>query len=234
MINKMKLIILVIPGIFSFSNSRGQVPVSQEPRHHKVVDNGHIRLLLVRIPPGDTTLFHVHATPSVFVVLTDAKTGSEVISEEDHSASPIKHYGNIWFEGFYKKPRIHRVYNNDDHIFQVMDIELTNRNLVKIDSPINQEGITFLFEEKPVRAYRMHLSPGRSIPIQRRKADVLMIQLNDSSANPGEQAFILDNRPAYTKFFNMKGHYLYVDSGMSFEIKNEGSGEAEFAFFELK
>jgi hypothetical protein len=234
MINKMKLILLVSVGFFSFSNSHGQVPVSQEPRHHKVVDNGHIRLLDVRISPGDTTQFHIHATPSVFVVLTDAKTGSQVISEEDHSASPIKHYGNIWFEGFYIKPRIHRVYNSDEHIFQVMDIELTNKNLVTIDSPINQAGITFLFEEKQVRAYRMQLSPGHSVSIQPRKADVLLIQLNDSLVNPGLQAFVPGNRPAQKTFFNLKGYYLYINSGTAFELKNEGSGESAFAFFELK
>jgi hypothetical protein len=234
MINKMKLLLLVTAGIFSFSKSHGQVPVSQEPRHHKVVDNGHIRLLNVLIPAGDTTQFHIHATPSVFVVLTDAKTGSEVISEEDHSASPIKHYGNIWFEGFYIKPRIHRVYNSDDHIFHVMDIELTNKNFVTIDSPINQEGITFLFEEKPVRAYRMHISPGHTVSIQPRKADVLLIQLNDSLVNPGMQTYMPVNSPAQRTFFNTKGYYLYINSGTAFELKNEGSGESVFVFFELK
>ncbi len=234
MINNMKLILLVMVGSFSFSNSQGQVAVSQEPRHHKVVDNGHIRLLDVRIPPGDTTQFHIHATPSLFVVLTDAKTGSQVISEEDHSASPIIHYGNIWFEGFYVKPRIHRVFNNDDHIFQVMDIELTNKNFVTIDSPINQNGITLLFEEKPVRAYRMHLSPGHSVSIQPRKADVLLVQLNDSLVNPGLQVYVPVNSPGQKTFFNMKGYYLYINSGTAFELKNEGSGESAFAFFELK
>jgi hypothetical protein len=198
------------------------------------MDNEHIRLLNVLIPPGDTTQFHIHATPSVFVVLTDAKTGSQVISEEDHTASPIKHYGNIWFEGFYVKPRIHRVFNNDDHIFQVMDIELTNKNFVTIDSPINQEGITLLFEEKPVRAYRMQLPPGHSVSIQPRRADVLLIQLNDSLINPGLQAYVPVNSPSQKKFFNKKGSYIYINSGTAFELKNQGSGESTFAVFELK
>ncbi|HEX3080985.1 MAG TPA: hypothetical protein VHQ04_11000, partial [Puia sp.] len=46
---------------------RSQVPVSQEPLHHKVLENNHLRLLDVHIPPGDTSMFHIHATPSVFV-----------------------------------------------------------------------------------------------------------------------------------------------------------------------
>ena len=109
-----------------------QIPVSQEPRHHKILENDHLRLLDVHIPPGDTSMIHLHATPSVFVVLNNVKTGSQVISEEDHSKSPIPHFGNIWFEGFYEKSRIHRVWNSDSSEFHVMDIELTNKNYITI------------------------------------------------------------------------------------------------------
>lgn len=234
MINKMNFILSTTAGVLSFVMSHGQVPVSQEPRHHKVLDNGHIRLLDVQIPPGDTTQFHIHATPSIFVVLTNAKTGSQVVSEEDHSASPIKHYGNIWFEGFYQKPRIHRVYNMDEHMFNVMDIELTNTSFKTIDPPITEGGFTFLFEEKPVRAYRVNLLHGKTVSIQPRKADVLIIQLSDSSVNPGVQVFVPDNRSSGVSYLNRKGSFVYVLSGTTFELRNEGSGEGEFAFLELK
>jgi hypothetical protein len=228
-------LIPLIPACFLFSNiCYGQVPVSQEPRHHKVLDNGHVRLLDVRVPPGDTTLIHIHATPSLFVVLTDAKTGSQVISEEDHSGSPIKHYGNIWFEGFYLKPRIHRVYNQDQHLFNVMDIELTNTNFRVIDSPITLNAFNFLFEEKPVRAYRLIVLPGQVISIPPRKADILIIQLNDSSEDPGMQMFVPTTRPTERSQFNKKGYYKYVVAGTPFTLKNGGSGKGEFAFFELK
>jgi hypothetical protein len=230
----MKLSWLFISLLFCSSGGRAQVPVSQEPRHHNVLDNGHVRLLNVQIPPGDTTQFHIHATPSVFVVLTDVKTGSEVISEEDHSASPIPHYGNIWFEGFYDKPRIHRVFNLDKQLFHVMDIELTNRNYISIDLPIQQEAFHFLFEEKPVRAYRLILTKGEKIFLEPRKADILMIQLTDSMDIVGTTAILFRNQLAHGKSFRQKGDFAYMESGNSIEIKYEGSGIAEFAFFELK
>ena len=47
-----------------------QVQVSKEPRHKKVLENKYIRLLDVNIPPGDTSLFHIHSTPSVFLHFT--------------------------------------------------------------------------------------------------------------------------------------------------------------------
>ncbi len=58
---------------------------------------------------------------------------------------------------FMKQPRIHRVWNSDTTEFHVMDIELTNKNYITIDSPIHQAGFYILFDEKPVRAYRLDL-----------------------------------------------------------------------------
>ncbi|HEY2649789.1 MAG TPA: hypothetical protein VGI38_11385 [Puia sp.] len=201
-----------------------QIPVSQESRHHKILENDHVRLLDVHIPPGDTSLFHIHATPSVFLILHNVKTGSQVISEEDHSKSPIPHFGDMWFEGFYVKPRIHRVWNSDSSEFHVMDIELTNKNYITIDGPVKQAPFTFLFDEKPVRAYRLDLSPATDISIAAGRADVLMILLKDS----------VSSVQANKKDFQKKGDFLYVSSGTSIEVKNKGGTEATFAFFELK
>ena len=203
---------------------QAQIPVSQEPRHHKILENDHLRLLDVHIPPGDTSMIHIHATPSVFVVINNVKTGSQVISEEDHSKYPIPHFGNIWFEGFYEKPRIHRVWNSDSAEFHVMDIELTNKNYVKIDEPIKQAPFTFLFDEKPVRAYRLDLQPAADIPILADKADILIILLTDSATS------VHANR----KDFHKKGDFLYISSGTNLGLTNGGHEKATFAFFELK
>jgi len=221
----MRRYFLFIPVIFlGVGICRAQVPVSQEPRHHKVLDNGHVRLLDVHIEAGDTTLFHVHATPSVFLLLREANTGSQVISEENRSNTPIPHYGNIWFEGFYIKPRIHRVYNRDNHEYRVMDIELTNKNYIVLDSPINMTDFTFLFEEKPVRAYRLTMSADGKISLSPRKGDILMIMLADSAVA------VRVNE----KSIHLKGEFLYISSGTQVDIRNEGTAKAEFAFFELK
>src|SRR5882762_10137388 len=87
-----------------------QIQVSQEPRHHNVFENAWVRVLDVHIPPGDTSLIHKHSTPSVFMILSNTKTGSEVIVEPE---KPSFNDGHIWFEGFYTTPRIHRVWNSD-------------------------------------------------------------------------------------------------------------------------
>ncbi len=80
-----------------------QVAVSKEPRHRNVFENNVVRVLDVRVPPKDTSQFHKHETPSVFIVLNPAKTGSEVITEEI-KATALSKDATISFEGFYTTP----------------------------------------------------------------------------------------------------------------------------------
>src|ERR1700739_1806798 len=93
------------------------IQVSQEPRHHNVLENEWVRVLDVHVPPHDTTLMHIHSTPSVFLTLSNAKTGTEVLSDP---GKPVFTAGDIWFEGYYDKPRIHRLWNEDTIEFHAM------------------------------------------------------------------------------------------------------------------
>jgi hypothetical protein len=222
----MKRILLLIGMFRFFLPAFAQIPVSQEPRHHDVLDNGHVRLLDVHILPGDTSLIHIHQTPSVFLILSNVKTGSQVIQEENQSKSLYRHDGNIWFEGFYTVPRIHRVWNSDTSEFHVMDIELPRKNFIVIDSPIRTPtGIfEFLFEEKPVRVYQMKLPPGLSMVLDQRKADILMIQTSDS------HSVVRVNEKSFMK----KGDFFYIPAGKAIQIKNNGRSSAAFAFLEIK
>ncbi|HXD78117.1 MAG TPA: hypothetical protein VN616_09945 [Puia sp.] len=76
---KLSFFLLVIIGIGT--SGYAEVQVIQEPRHHKVLGNEWVRVLDVRIPPHDTTLMHKHSTPSVFVMISNVKSGSQVLVE---------------------------------------------------------------------------------------------------------------------------------------------------------
>lgn len=213
------LAILLLAAILS---SSAQIQVSKEPRHHNVFENGWVRVLDVRIPPGDTSLMHKHSTPSVFMVLTNTKTGSQVITE------PAKIHlteGNIWFEGFYDKPRIHRVWNSDTSEFHVIDLELLNKDPKPIDPPLDMKTLTLLFDEKPVRGYRFTLAAQSSFTLPHRKAPMLAVLLTDAMGN-----LAVNNKP-----FAKKGDYLFIPAGnSSTSFINKGSADQHFVFFELK
>ncbi|MBN9382030.1 MAG: hypothetical protein J0H74_14780 [Chitinophagaceae bacterium] len=197
-----------------------QVQVSEEPMHHKVFDNGWVRMLDVHIPPGDTSLWHKHSTPSVFLILSNTKTGSEAKIEPHR---PPFTDGRIWFEGFYDTVRIHRVWNADDHEFHVIDMELPHRPNKTIDPPIADSAFTLLFDEKPVRGYRMTLGAGGSDRLSPRKAPVVIICVDDGTVVKVEGAQL-----------HKKGDYIFIPAGAKLDFQNEGQADAKMAVFELK
>jgi hypothetical protein len=58
------------------------VPVHQEPRHHLVLDVPGTRILDVQIPPGDTTLYHTHSDPILYVTMSTSQTRSQTLGRD--------------------------------------------------------------------------------------------------------------------------------------------------------
>ena len=198
-----------------------QVQVSQEPRHHKVLENEYVRVLDVHLPPHDTTLMHKHSTPSVFIVLSNTKTGSEVLIEP---GKPAFTDGNIWFEGFYDKPRVHRVWNEDTVEFHVMDIELPHTpgaNFFVMNPPFSRQ----IVDEKPVRVYRVSIPPGAHLVFPRSSSPLLVVGLSGPAARG-----VVNHQP-----FAKKGDYLFLPGGSPLAVGNDSpTAEQEFALIYLK
>lgn len=62
------------------------VPVHQEPRHRMVFESSGIRILDVQIPPGDTTLFHTHSDPILYVTMSSSTTRTQSLGGEWNGA----------------------------------------------------------------------------------------------------------------------------------------------------
>jgi quercetin dioxygenase-like cupin family protein len=58
------------------------VPVHQEPRHRMVFDSPGTRILDVQIPPGDTTLFHTHNDPILYVNMSGSTMRNQTLGGE--------------------------------------------------------------------------------------------------------------------------------------------------------
>jgi hypothetical protein len=175
------------------------------------------------VVPNDTTLFHKHEIPSVFIVLTNAKSGSELISQGTMSNAPVT-YGNIWFDGFYTSPRIHRVWNSDTIEFHAMDIELLNKAYKEIDSPLQQKSIRMLFNEKPVRSYTCLLNASSTINLDERKCPMFVVDIDDLN----------DKVTVNDKLLKQKGDFIFIPEGSKSVFINKGTTTAQLVIFELK
>jgi hypothetical protein len=203
------------------TSAQEAVAVSKEPLHKNVFENEYVRVLDVQIAPGDTTLYHKHETPSVFISLHPVKTGSQVIVEEG-VATALSLDRTITFEGFYKSPRIHRVWNADTSVFHVMDIEVLTKGNIDAGAAIEGESFKQLFNAAPVRAYRVTLKGKQDVEIKRNTA-VLVVGLNDASS-------AMVNKTSFTK----QGDFLFIPPSEKIKMVNKGVQESSFALLEFK
>ena len=98
------------------------VPVYEEPRHTPVFINEFVRVIQARIKDKDTSLFHIHATPSAFVFVKKANYDNQVLGEG--WTRPNYPKGYAWYSSFATGPSTHRVAAlPKDEIF-AYDVEL--------------------------------------------------------------------------------------------------------------
>lgn len=202
-------------------NAQQAIAVSKEPFHKNVFENEYVRVLDVRFGPGDTTQFHKHETPSVFISLHPVRTGSQVIVE-DGSATVLSLDRRITFESFSKSPRIHRVWNMDTSVFHVMDVEVLTKGDKNIEPPIALPEFKQLFDVPQVRAYRITLKGNQEIEIKRNAA-ILVVGLTDG-------AKVSVNNKSFLK----EGDFLFIPASEKIKLENKASQEYSFALLELK
>src|SRR5688572_19433388 len=119
-------LLLFTTGISIFAS--GQIPVRDEPRHHNVFENDVVRILDVHLVPGDTTLYHVHNTPFLFIIFTNVIVSLQLFGGQPQKGASVT--GIISYVRM-TTARIHRVRNGDSSWFHVLDIELTDTEHAK-------------------------------------------------------------------------------------------------------
>lgn len=103
------------------------VPVHQEPRHHLVFDSPDMRILDVQIPPGETTLFHTHSDPILYVTMSSSVMRSQVLGREwsggeAAAASPSRIGRMSSTTSYATQPVTHRLNNVGPTFFRLIGI----------------------------------------------------------------------------------------------------------------
>ena len=185
-----------------------QIHVRDEPRHHNIFENEFIRILDVHLGPGDTTLYHLHNTPSVFVTLANVKVGSQLTGQQPQKGANIS--GLIMYDAI-TTPRIHRVWNDDTSWFHVMDIELIagqpKNNVELIDAndlKLNDDELITLFNEKLITGYKMRFGKGQTMKLPSSRSGYLLVSTGETFVNITLNVTIQHRK--------MKaGHYVWLD-----------------------
>jgi hypothetical protein len=202
------------------------LPVREEPRHHVALQNQYIRLLDVRLPPGDTTFFHIHETPSLFVILSKTVTASQVKDENWIQGTFTSEPGHAWYNDFKNGPLIHRVCNADTIPFHVMDIEILS-NYNKNTNQISPFPFDTLFTCAKAFAYHVNFSNKEDKKLIENRGPMVIIVVS----GPG---VIMQNQKNKKQQEVLQGTFLWIEPGTNFSIQNSESDETSAVIFELK
>jgi hypothetical protein len=138
------------------------VPVYREPMHRLVYRNPLVRVLDVRIPPGDTTAYHVHGAPMVGIALQDARAWYQPSGEAPGPAAAAKPTPYVFTNWSQPLPYTHRVANVDRGPLHYVVAEWLARSGRAAPALPNDESRELIEESPELRVYRITLEPHAS------------------------------------------------------------------------
>jgi len=215
--NKQYLLFLLVI-VISITKSTAQVPVMKEPRHKPVLVNNYVRLLDVHINPGDTTLYHIHATPSVIVFISKSTIGAQKMGEAPSAANAVLP-AQTSFANYGANPITHRVFNAGENIFHVMDIELVRKE-PSADSCAALTNVATTINEKLVRVYNFDVSHQQPFIAAKNNCAHLLVCISGEINTPAKKL--------------QAGDYIFYDPGKSISITNNQEQGATCVMLELK
>lgn len=204
------------------------VPVEQEPRHRLALEDQYIRLFDVRIPPGDTTLYHSHQRDSIYIPISGI--ANLVNQELGKAAKPLSiKPGDVAFAEHSKASFTHRVSNLGTEEFHVIDIELIaalKGSSASGELPVGHQPV---LENPRVRISRIVLEPGQFV-------------VGDSTSAPHGVTVVLagtrigfrGDSGATQRSDVVLGQFYRRAELVSQEIHNEGSDRLELISVEIK
>ena len=222
--NKLTNNIQFVLTLFLFYSSvlTAQVQVSKESHHKNVIENNYIRLLDVWINPGDTTMFHIHSTPSLFLHFTNTDVGTQIMGQD--WVKNRNEMGNASYRSFTNDTLVHRVSNFDTSVFHVTDIELLKS--YKSNIPIQPLPFTVLFDSEKAIAYRLaHSSLDKTIISNRRPMIAELVE--------GQEVIYYDVLKKKTTSI-LTGKYLYIKPKSSFYFSAKENENINMVLFEIK
>jgi hypothetical protein len=179
----------------------------------------------VNLKPGDTTFYHLHATPSVFIFFTKTKTGSQIFNGA--ASSDVSSKNSINYDEL-TTPRIHRVWNEDTSWFHVIDVEIVSKEAKTEGKPLNNNNkIELLFDKALVRGYKLSLKGGETFALSKWNTRFLLISLDE-----GQISILIDSKKQERKM--QAGHFMWIEAGEHFLLKNSNISATNFALLELK
>jgi uncharacterized protein (DUF885 family)/quercetin dioxygenase-like cupin family protein len=234
--------------VASLPKGESVVPVYHEPHHRMLFAAGTTKILEAQVPPGDTSWYHTHTEPVLYITLSQSQQRTQVLGQEMNAgrgAPPAGARGNAPPAGgrgnppgpavpairatsttsYYEEPITHRITNAGDRLFRFMVVT----NASAGDEKDTNSGAGF--PGKPeltnrwFRAYRQILAPGQASEPHRHTTESVIIQVSE-----GKGLAV----GAMTWEFWEPGRWAWFDVDKVHEIRNTGTVPLEYIEVEVR
>ena len=234
--------------VASLPKGESVVPVYHEPHHRMLFAAGTTKILEAQVPPGDTSWYHTHTEPVLYITLSQSQQRTQVLGQEMNAgrgAPPAGARGNAPPAGgranapgpavpairatsttsYYEEPITHRITNAGDRLFRFMVV--TNASAGDEKGTNSGAG----FPGKPelanrwFRAYRQILAPGQTSESHRHTTESVIIQVSEGKG--------LAVGPMTWEFWE-PGRWAWFDVDKVHEIRNTGTVPLEYIEVEVR
>ena len=222
------LILCVTPGI---SNAQA-VPLEREPRHRLVLDAGTFRIFDVQIPPGDTTLFHIHRFPQLLIPVsvspTDVQLADSAWAGTLPSADPGWHPGDVVIDSsFVQAPLTHRVTNVGIRLFRLLLINNSYSAQNKApESPLGSPGEARLSSSWFLQS-RLIIPTQRVTKLETASLPTILVQ-----PVGGHTSVSVSDRPE--QVLDGPGAWLSLPAGARYRVRNVSSQPANIVVVQIR
>ena len=213
------------------------VPVYHEPHHRMLFANGTTKILEAQVPPGDTSWYHVHTEPVLYITLSASQQRTQVLGDELSAgrgaapagrggapagrggaapgAAPVPAIRATSTTSYYDSPVTHRITNAGTGLFRFMVVTNASPGDERDATP-TETGFAGTPEltNRWFRSYRIKLAPGESTPSHRHSEESVIIQISDGKARAvGPMTWELGE----------SGRWAWFDGGTTHQIRNVGT-----------
>lgn len=217
--------------------TQGPVPIVQEPRHKVVFESGTTRVQDVQIPPGDTTLYHVHETAILYVPIGRSQTRSQVLGAEwsgegrpaaPASAAPAAPEGPgrvSSITNYVEKPVTHRVNNYGSSLFRLIAVSNLSKGSDSEADDVSALSAKPELLNRYYRAHRVTLAAGQATAAHRHATPVVLVlqTAGNVSVEGSARAELKD-----------PGTFAFHDGSGTHTVKNTGTAAVELIEVELR
>jgi hypothetical protein len=219
------------------------VPVYREPRHRQVFESGTTRVLDVQVHPGDTSLFHTHAEPILYVNFGNTQLRTQTYGQDWPAPTPGRGAGAgagaapprpvappgpavrvMSTTSYVEKPVTHRIQNVGTGFFHLIAVLNQTAGEDVMTPQANGFAGTPEMTNKWYRAYRFTLAPGESARHQH-AVPAVVVQASDG------QAVAAGTR---TWGLNWPTAWAFFERDESHEVRNAGRTPTEFVEVEVR